>query len=150
MKQIDHLLTLMFKLHRHSNYRYCLHSCFPWRWTDEANTSSFALFRSNCSLNSWNTIHKFCSEKNICVIEHSFLQGNHNKLKVKITRRDEVNGNEVIAGNYIFRFRKTKLQEITRQYQQLYSTWECGKWAFIILPMFCVWLKSRAASTCKN
>jgi len=26
-------------------------------------------------------------------------------------------------------------------------TCECGKWDFIILPMFCVWLRSRAAST---
>jgi hypothetical protein len=27
-------------------------------------------------------------------------------------------------------------------------TWDCGKCAFIILPIFWVWLRSRAASTC--
>lgn len=46
----------------------------PCLSTPMKQPKSLALLRCNSPLNSRNTIHKFCSEKNICIIEHAFFQ----------------------------------------------------------------------------
>lgn len=44
---------------------------------------------SNGSLNSWNSIHEFCPEKNISIVEHAFFQRNHYKL-IQCDKQEEV------------------------------------------------------------
>ena len=51
---------------------------------------SISLFSCNCPLNSRNTIHKFCSEKNISIIEHAFFQWDHNKLWKQKTKEKKI------------------------------------------------------------
>jgi hypothetical protein len=159
--------TMMFKIHKHSIVGIIFISIFPKdehdnrcreirtiyhlfclatvRWTVETPSTNFVRKRTFALLN----MPSFSDTTINCILKEPKEMRLFNLLDTELMVGDLQERHNWIYTLEIM-FQKRRLRKSCHIINKISSTWECGKWFFIIFPMFCVWLKSRAASTCNR